>query len=93
MKKWCITAVLCLSFVAARDVSAQVNTASLAGLVKDPSGAVIPNAKITARNPSVGIQRTSQSNGDGYYFLPDLPVGRYEISVEKTRLSDRCQHR
>jgi len=63
---------------------AQVNTASLTGLVKDPSDAVVSGAKVTARNVSTGAERGTESNGDGYYSLPNLPVGAWEISVEKT---------
>lgn len=83
MKKWCTAAVLSLLVFSCRYASAQVNTASLAGLVKDPTGAIVPDAKVTARNAAMGIQRTSQTNGDGYYFLPNLSVGSYEISIEK----------
>lgn len=62
----------------------QVNTASLTGLVKDPSDAVIGGAKVTARNVSTGAERVTETNGDGYYSLPNLAVGAWEIAVEKT---------
>jgi hypothetical protein len=62
----------------------QVNTASLTGLIRDSSDAVVPDAKITALNNSTGIERISQTNSSGYYVLADLPIGTYEISVEKT---------
>ena len=62
---------------------AQVNTASLTGLVKDPSEAVISGAKITARHTATGSERAVQTDGTGYYFLANLPIGAYTISVEK----------
>jgi hypothetical protein len=62
---------------------AQVNTASLTGLIKDASDAVIIDATVTARNPATGIERIVQSNSSGYYILANLAVGSYEISVEK----------
>ena len=62
---------------------AQVNTASLTGLVKDPSDALIVDATVRARNTATGIDRVVQTNSSGYYFLANLPVGTYEISVEK----------
>jgi hypothetical protein len=63
---------------------AQVNTASLTGLVKDPSEAVISDAAVKARNTSTGIERSVLTNSSGYFFLANLPVGSYEVSVEKT---------
>ncbi len=61
---------------------AQVNTASLTGLVSDPSGAAVPNAKVTARNTAINLERDSQTDGNGFYFFASLPVGNYEISTE-----------
>ena len=61
----------------------QVNTASLTGLVKDSTDAVIADAKVTARNTATGIERAAQTNSDGYYFFANLPVAAYEIAVEK----------
>ena len=61
----------------------QVNTASLTGLVKDPSDAVIADAAVMARSTSTGIERAVTTNSSGYFFLANLPVGSYEISVEK----------
>ena len=61
----------------------QVNTASLTGLIRDSSDAVVPDAKVTARNNAIGIERISETNSSGYYVLANLPIGVYEISVEK----------
>src|SRR5438477_6791023 len=62
---------------------AQVNTASLTGLVKDSSEAVITDAKVMARNTATGLDRTVQTDATGYYFLANLPVGVYSVSIEK----------
>ena len=62
----------------------QVNTASLVGLVRDPSQAVVADAKVTVKNTATGIERSSETNSDGYYTLANLPVGDYDITVEKT---------
>ena len=61
----------------------QVNTASVTGLVKDSSDAVIGDAKVVALNTATGVERTVQTNTTGYYFLANLSVGQYDISVEK----------
>jgi hypothetical protein len=63
--------------------SCQLNTASLTGLVRDPSAAVIQDAKVTARNTATGIEHSSETNSSGYYFFANLPIGSYELTVEK----------
>jgi hypothetical protein len=50
--------------------------------VRDTSGAVVPDANLTARNADTGQTRTVVSAGDGSYRLSALPVGNYEIRVE-----------
>ena len=62
----------------------QVNNASLTGLVKDASDAVITDARVAARNTDTNVERIGETNSTGYYFLANLPVGTYEITVEKT---------
>ena len=47
-----------------------------------PAGAVVTGATVTARNPSVGVTRTTTTNDEGYYQLVQLPPGAYEVSVE-----------
>ena len=54
---------------------------SISGTVKDPSGAVVPDAAITARNANGGAQQTLNSNGEGFYAFPTLPVGHYDIEA------------
>jgi hypothetical protein len=61
----------------------QVNTASLTGLVKDPSDAVIVDAAVKAKSLTTGVERSVLTNSSGYFFLANLPVGAYEVSVEK----------
>jgi hypothetical protein len=58
------------------------STATLQGAVNDPSGAVVPNAKITVRNQATGIERLTQSDSDGNYQVAALPVGMYRLEVQ-----------
>ena len=78
----CLTAALlfCGSFWIA---SAQTTTATLFGVVRDDSGAVVPEAKITARNTATSFTRTGLSNETGAYLITNLPVGPYSLAVEK----------
>ena len=78
-----VTSVFCALLASAAGAICQVNTASLTGLVRDASDAVVNDAKVTARNTSTGIERSGLANSTGYYFLGNLPIGTYEVTVEK----------
>ncbi|HEV2687187.1 MAG TPA: carboxypeptidase-like regulatory domain-containing protein, partial [Bryobacteraceae bacterium] len=57
-------------------------TAAINGQLIDPSGAAIAGATVTARDLDRGTSWPTQSNEAGFYSLPRLPVGNYEIKVE-----------
>jgi len=57
---------------------AQSDLGTISGFVKDPSNAVIANAKVTVRNES-GVERTATTNESGYYSLTNLPPGLYTL--------------
>src|SRR5918911_876089 len=76
-----ICACLALSASAAFG-QAQANAADLGGYVRDPQGAVVANASVTARNPARSIERTTTTNADGFYQITNLPPGDYEVTVE-----------
>jgi hypothetical protein len=61
---------------------AQSNAANLEGFIRDPQGAVIPNANVTARNQQINITRTVVTNKDGFYNIVQLPPNEYELVVE-----------
>ena len=63
---------------------AQLPTATILGVVKDSSGAVVPGSTLTARNVETGQTRTAISAGDGSYRFSALPVGSYEVRVEQS---------
>jgi|GEM_PF-4004226 len=64
-----------------RLVWAQVDiSASLAGTVVDPSGAVIPNAVIVAHNVNTGVEVKAISNGTGFYQFVSIAAGTYTIT-------------
>jgi hypothetical protein len=74
---------VCMLFLFPAVALAQVN-ASVVGTVKDTSGAVVPGANVTVKNLETGQTRTVTSNDSGYYRALSLPVGRYEVTIEKT---------
>jgi hypothetical protein len=63
--------------------AAQVNTASLTGIVTDPQGAGVPNATVTVKNKATRIESTANTDDSGYYTFASLPVGAYSLQVEQ----------
>jgi Carboxypeptidase regulatory-like domain len=55
---------------------------TLTGVVSDPSGGVVPNAKITLRDSTSGSTRDTTTNGAGYYTFASVPVGTYDLTAE-----------
>ena len=55
--------------------------ADLSGTTKDVSGAVIPNVAVTARNTATNLTRDTQSDEQGRYAFPSLPIGNYEMTA------------
>ncbi|MBV9215045.1 MAG: TonB-dependent receptor [Acidobacteria bacterium] len=56
----------------------------LNGTVKDPNGAVVPGATVTATNASTGVAKTATTNDEGFYTILNLTPGSYNIEVTKT---------
>src|SRR6266567_373646 len=54
---------------------------AITGIVTDPSGAVVPNAKLTATNSATGVQTRVISNSEGYYTVSNLTAGTYSLAV------------
>ena len=77
-----LAAVVCLMVLFSIAAMAQGSaTADLSGVVKDPKGAVVANATVSASNTSKGIDRSTSTNASGAYQFLNLPPGTYEISV------------
>jgi outer membrane receptor protein involved in Fe transport len=72
-------------------LSAQFTTASLNGVIVDPSGAAVPGANISVRNTETGFESTTTSGEAGLYVFPRLPVGSYSLQVEKEGFSTYVQ--
>lgn len=74
-------AALVLSLALAGTGIAQVATTSLRGVIKDPSGAVVPGAKVTLSNGATGQQFSATSNAAGEYTFAQIPPARYTITA------------
>jgi hypothetical protein len=58
-------------------------TATISGVVRDPSGAVIPDAQVIARNHQTGAAITVLTDAQGFYSLQGLPVDTYDVEINK----------
>lgn len=65
---------------------AQSGAGSIQGTVKDPTGAVIPGAKIMVVNQATGVTSHTTSNKVGFYQVPGLFTGVYKVSVTATNM-------
>ena len=63
---------------------AQVETGTIAGMVHDASGAVVPDAQITIVNLATIASATTRTSSSGQFVVPLLKVGIYSIAVEKS---------
>jgi Carboxypeptidase regulatory-like domain/TonB dependent receptor len=68
--------------LATPNVFAQQITGSVRGIVTDPSGAVVEDANVTARQRETGLMRSSTTDQAGAYLLLELPVGHYQLQIE-----------
>src|SRR5216117_425062 len=75
------TAIVVLIALPTCLVFAQSSTATILGVVKDTTGALIPGASITVKHTETGQTRTAISSESGDYNVPLLPVGAYEITT------------
>ncbi len=63
-------------------VEAQDTTGKITGTVTDPSGAIVPNAKITVTNTATGISHDATTDQSGSYQVLQLPIGLYRVRAE-----------
>jgi hypothetical protein len=68
----------------ATPASAQTNRGTITGSVLDRTGAMVPGAKVTARNNSTSVTLETESTGDGTYRLQQLPAGVYTLRATAT---------
>jgi hypothetical protein len=81
---------LCLLLLMAIPASAQ-EAGTILGVVKDASGGVVPNAKVTTTNVDTSDVRTVTTTADGSYRVPGLQPGRYSLKVEAQGFQTQTQ--
>ncbi|MGH9940299.1 MAG: carboxypeptidase regulatory-like domain-containing protein, partial [Blastocatellia bacterium] len=77
-----LLALVCLAFGLSGASHAQTVTGTLSGTVADSSGAVVTGVKVTAKNTETGFAREGATNAEGYFQMPFLPLGIYDVTAE-----------
>ncbi|MBV8820474.1 MAG: carboxypeptidase regulatory-like domain-containing protein, partial [Acidobacteriaceae bacterium] len=72
-------ALICLTAA----LHAQVDTGTILGTVRDASGAVVPNAKVTILNEGTSFTQTTTTGASGTYVFTPLRIGTYSVQVEQ----------
>src|SRR5271166_2424127 len=67
------------------------SVSQISGTVKDASGSAIPGAQITVMQTDTGVTRTAESDSNGVYSLPSLPLGPYRMEVKKEGFATSVQ--
>lgn len=70
---------------------AQVTGATLSGLITDSSGAAIPAATVSVSNVATGEVRQVDTNSEGFYSVPNLLPGNYDVSVTAKQFQKTLQ--
>src|SRR4051812_45539236 len=68
--------------VSAAPAAAQFDRGQISGTVKDAQGAVVPGATVTVTNTQTQIARNTVTDSSGFFTVPNLAPGRYDISAE-----------
>ncbi len=77
-----LVAVVGLLLLVSSGSWAQSDNANVNGVITDPSGAAVPNAKVQITNQATGRVRTAVTSLSGVYSIPTVPPGMYTLTVE-----------
>jgi outer membrane receptor protein involved in Fe transport len=79
-----ILTILLLTNLASNPLHAQLSTATLTGLVRDSTGAVVPDATVILKNVETTVERRTVTNNAGNYSFTNVPPGRYTLQTSAT---------
>jgi hypothetical protein len=83
MRNFVLTSIFFLSALAING-NAQTFRGTILGTVTDSSGAAVSGATVSVKNTGTGLLRTVTTDDDGNYSAPELPIGTYSVTVEKS---------
>src|SRR6266550_2867140 len=82
-----VMVILAIAVLSPSKASAQVSGAALSGTITDPSGAAVPNAKVTITNTATGVTRDDTTDAAGFFSVPNLLPGPYAVTVSSPGFS------
>jgi Carboxypeptidase regulatory-like domain len=86
-----VLALAAIISMAPRSFGQALSFAQLNGTVQDASGRIVVGASVTARNLGTNQSYTTSTNTSGYYVVPNLPPGQYELTVQAPGFSKSLQ--
>jgi hypothetical protein len=84
-----LVSLTCLLVLSAAPAFAQLSSASLNGVVRDTTGAVIPKAGVVLTNADTSVERANTTNDTGNYVFTDIAPGRYTLKVSAPSFSTK----
>src|SRR5512146_1696296 len=75
--------ILCVLLFIAASFAQTAGTGALTGTVTDPNGASLPEVAVTVINQSTGASWTTATDSSGFYRVPMLPPGNYQVEAKK----------
>lgn len=78
-----ILAIFAITATPFASAQTQAINGSIRGRVTDPAGAAIPGATVVVDNVATNFSREVVSNDEGYFVIPNLPIGTYTVTVKK----------
>ncbi len=86
----CLLVMLAIMLVSGSLVAQKI-TGDIAGDVTDTTGAVLPNATVTAKNLGTDFNRSVTTTSSGSYRITDLPIGNYSVTVSAQGFKNMTQ--
>jgi hypothetical protein len=86
-----LAAVLGVLLCAGTGSAQSLSSGSVEGTVLDPQGAAVPAANITAKNTATSGSFTTTTDESGFFRFPVLPVGKYDLTIEKSGFATLTQ--
>src|ERR1044071_4284652 len=77
-----LAAIALLGTTSSRVAAAQQINASINGTVTTAREEVVPNASVVVESKELAVRRTATTDGEGFFVVPNLPVGVYRVTVE-----------
>jgi hypothetical protein len=80
---------LCMQTLVLKSAVGQTTRGSIQGTVRDATGAVVPDAEVVVTQPETGFTRSASANADGYYVVPSLLPGKYNVQANKAGFQNK----